>query len=196
MAELDLFYDPTAPVQANQLEAEFCELLKMFEELSLERALEIGVFVGGSLYQWIKRMKKGMVVALDAPGRSWGMPHSDSQEEWLNWGKIYGIRVFPVLADSHDPYTVSIVHNFAPFDFMFIDGDHSYEGVRADWINYRHMIRKGGIMAFHDILPDPSDQGIEVWRLWQEIAGTGKYETRELLSYEGQQVKGIGVICF
>jgi predicted O-methyltransferase YrrM len=36
------------------------------------------------------------------------------------------------------------------FDFIFIDADHSYEGVRADITNYYPKVRKGGILAGHD----------------------------------------------
>ena len=40
-------------------------------------------------------------------------------------------------------------------DFVFIDGDHSYEGSSADFKAYYPLIKKGGIFAGHDIvLPD------------------------------------------
>lgn len=39
-------------------------------------------------------------------------------------------------------------------DLLFIDGDHSYEGVKQDFLKYRHLVRDGGIIVFHDIVPD------------------------------------------
>jgi predicted O-methyltransferase YrrM len=39
-------------------------------------------------------------------------------------------------------------------DFLFIDADHSYEGVKKDFEMYSPLVRKGGIIAFHDIIPD------------------------------------------
>lgn len=39
-------------------------------------------------------------------------------------------------------------------DVLFIDGDHTYEGVRSDYLNYRDLVREGGIIAFHDIVGD------------------------------------------
>ena len=36
-------------------------------------------------------------------------------------------------------------------DLLFIDGDHSYEGVRADWEAYGSMLGPGSVVAFHDI---------------------------------------------
>jgi len=35
-------------------------------------------------------------------------------------------------------------------DLLFIDGDHSYEGVKADWESYKSFLRKGSIVVFHD----------------------------------------------
>ena len=35
-------------------------------------------------------------------------------------------------------------------DFIYIDGDHRYEGVLADLNGWRPKLREGGIMAGHD----------------------------------------------
>jgi len=37
-----------------------------------------------------------------------------------------------------------------PIDFIFIDGDHSYEGLKGDWEAWRPLIARGGIVALHD----------------------------------------------
>jgi predicted O-methyltransferase YrrM len=37
-----------------------------------------------------------------------------------------------------------------PIDFIFIDGDHSYEGLKADWEAWRPLIARGGTVALHD----------------------------------------------
>ena len=42
-----------------------------------------------------------------------------------------------------------------PCDMLFVDGDHRYEGVMQDIILYRPWIRNGGIIAFHDYIPEP-----------------------------------------
>ncbi|MEO0196406.1 MAG: class I SAM-dependent methyltransferase [candidate division WOR-3 bacterium] len=39
-------------------------------------------------------------------------------------------------------------------DFLFIEGNHSYEGVKMDFEMYFPLVRKGGIIAFHDIVKD------------------------------------------
>jgi predicted O-methyltransferase YrrM len=39
-----------------------------------------------------------------------------------------------------------------PVDLLFIDGDHTYASVESDYLNYEPMVRKGGIVAFHDVI--------------------------------------------
>jgi predicted O-methyltransferase YrrM len=85
-------------------------------------------------------------------------------------------------------------------DFLFIDGDHSYEGVKKDFEIYSSLVRKGGIIAFHDIVPDyytrygirtPSYTG-GVPKFWNEI----KYNYRyiEIIEDPNQDGYGIGVL--
>jgi predicted O-methyltransferase YrrM len=38
----------------------------------------------------------------------------------------------------------------AKMDFIFVDGDHSFEGVKRDYDLYQQKLAKDGILAFHD----------------------------------------------
>ena len=82
-------------------------------------------------------------------------------------------------------------------DFLFIDADHSYEGVKKDFEIYSPLVRKGGIIAFHDIIPDYyAKRGIKpssgVYKFWNEIKG--KYEHLEIIKDRNQDGFGIGVL--
>jgi predicted O-methyltransferase YrrM len=100
--------------------------------------------------------------------------------------------------DSHDRATVTAVQNVLgdrKLDFLFIDADHSAAGVRADFALFSPLVRDGGWVAFHDIMPNPAwtDWGIPA--LWQELKA--RYETVEFVSAEnrrGTRGMGIGVL--
>ena len=77
-------------------------------------------------------------------------------------------------------------------DFLFIDGDHSYNGVKSDFINYEQYVSDNGIIAFHDIVNNPADLSIEVPRFWREIKK--KYDYSELIENINQTSMGIGII--
>jgi predicted O-methyltransferase YrrM len=85
-------------------------------------------------------------------------------------------------------------------DFLFVDGDHTYDGVRHDFEAYSTLVRSGGLVAFHDITP-PSGDGAaegplllvgEVPRFWQEIRS--RYPSEELVGGNDAGCFGIGLI--
>jgi hypothetical protein len=41
-------------------------------------------------------------------------------------------------------------------DFVFIDGDHTYEGLQDDWTGWREQVAPGAIIALHDTHSSPS----------------------------------------
>ena len=66
-----------------------------------------------------------------------------------------------------------------PVDVLFIDGDHSYEGVKHDWELFSPFVKQFGSVVFHDTLwdlqPDPrysrSDMGVP--RFVEELRSNG-----------------------
>lgn len=99
-------------------------------------------------------------------------------------------------ADSHAPETVHQVQSIfgpEPADFAFIDGDHTYEGVKSVFQLYGPLVRTGGIIAFHDIFSRPDSPDIQVDRFWNEIKMS--YSTDETVAppETGRQI-GIGII--
>jgi hypothetical protein len=78
-----------------------------------------------------------------------------------------------------------------PIDFLYIDADHTYPGVSADFDNYSRFVRPGGLIAFHDILsPDP-DYGVP--RFWREVSV--KYPSVEFIGGP-ESTMGIGVLTY
>ena len=65
--------------------------------------------------------------------------------------------------------------NLDPADVIFIDGNHTYNGAKADWEHWRGSVNLGGIVVFHDIVENAPWNSCEVKRLFDEIAT--EYET-------------------
>lgn len=56
-----------------------------------------------------------------------------------------------------------------PIDVLFIDGSHEYEDVKADFEAFYPHVKKGGIIAFHDI----KGKWDGVIRYWAEVQRSG-----------------------
>jgi predicted O-methyltransferase YrrM len=55
----------------------------------------------------------------------------------------------------------------APLGMVFIDGGHTFEAAHTDYESWSPKIARGGILAIHDLFPDPNEGGqapIEVYR--------------------------------
>lgn len=62
----------------------------------------------------------------------------------IDRGKVVWLRTTGAMAAVHPEVAGQ------PVDWIFIDGDHSYEGLRADWTAWRDKIAPDGIVALHD----------------------------------------------
>ena len=67
-------------------------------------------------------------------------------------------------------------HWGAPIDFCFIDGGHGSEPAWADYFGWAPKIARGGILAIHDVFPDPADGGRPPFELWCAALGSGDFE--------------------
>lgn len=135
--------------------------------------LEIGSRYGYTLVDLAYQMdEKGRLVSVDLPeAGDWGSKGSgEVLERNIDTLLKQGYDAHLFLGDSKDKKIVQAVKDLGPYDFIFIDGDHRYEGVKADWLNYGPM---GKRIVFHDIRqPQPGEnQALEVWKLWQELGG-------------------------
>lgn len=97
-----------------------------------------------------------------------------------------------IVADSHNLTTLQLLLRFLngrKIDFLYIDGDHTYEGVKKDFEMYSPLVRKGGIIGFDDImLNDPKwvMAGVQVCKFWAELIGVPGRKYLEFYDHEGQ----------
>jgi hypothetical protein len=131
-----------------------------------------------------------VLVAVELPNELWGRADSWPELEAVaDRLRARGHEVHLVRANSQDPRTAAQVQAIRPtFDAVFIDADHRYEGVLADWRLYGPL---GHLVAFHDIAPSPENRRIEVPRLWNDLKDKAK--SLEIVDLEHPGM-GIGVL--
>lgn len=176
-----------------QNEQEFKHLFEIVKISKPECILEIGSMFGDTLKFWFT-LKPKMVVSMDmlVPETD---PRYDQQRHghdilWDTWAKEYSVD-FRLFENSHDPKAYDRISRIMPqIDFLFIDGDHSYEGVKQDFNLFAPLVKPGGIIALHDIVPNPQYGDIQVPKFWNEIKN--HFFWRELI-YDKNQF-GIGVL--
>jgi predicted O-methyltransferase YrrM len=58
------------------------------------------------------------------------------------------------------------------FDFVFIDGDHSFEAITRDWIDWSTKVRAGGIVALHDTAMSTSNLNVTAYGSYKFFEAT------------------------
>ncbi|HZQ86759.1 MAG TPA: class I SAM-dependent methyltransferase [Acidimicrobiales bacterium] len=63
-----------------------------------------------------------------------------------------------------------------PLSFLFIDGGHGSEPAWADYHGWTPHIAVGGLLAIHDVFPDPADGGRPPYELYCRAVESGAFE--------------------
>ena len=153
----------------------------------LRTIVEIGSYQGGTLWFWRRLAPEAKIVSvdlhIDCAGCAHRRAHSDCPRARVRQNADVVIE-----ADSRAPGTIAdvarevgaarlidgagVLADGAGIDLLFIDGDHSFEAVEADFQNYAPMLSGSGVVALHDItapaltLPDgdePHDGAVKLW---------------------------------
>jgi len=117
------------------------ELWPVVERLNVlqpTRTLEIGVQYGGTTRFW-QLLTTGQVVAIDL----------DTSQLTVDFSG-HPLPLF-IQGDSTARETIEKAQEYAPYDFLWIDGGHTNEMAKADWDNYSPMVRPGGLVGIHDV---------------------------------------------
>lgn len=172
----------------------FCELLAFDYVLAFHNhpVLEIGSDKGGTFHLWQRIIVPPVAISVDLPFGPWGSrcDMTDRNEAWR--GK-YGTMSKSVLGDSHDASTLdAVVHHLRGFQhvgMLFIDGDHSYGGVKKDFEMYSPLVASGGWVVFHDINETEfhKNQGCYVHGFWSTLKG------KKITISSGHDSGGIGI---
>jgi predicted O-methyltransferase YrrM len=63
-----------------------------------------------------------------------------------------------------------------PLGMVFIDGGHSFEAAQADYGSWAPHVMSGGILAIHDLFPDPATGGQAPITIWRQAIDSGLFE--------------------
>ena len=123
---------------------------------------EIGAGHGGSLYMWSRGVNSAkLIVSIDI--------------EFLTGKRLLesfksDAEVHVLQANSHSENTVEQLQEILggrKIDFLYIDGDHSYEGVIQDFEMYTPLVGEDGIVILDDV--DNTISAPEVPEAWNQI---------------------------
>jgi predicted O-methyltransferase YrrM len=158
---------------AMQKVAELAPLLALLTRQRPRAVVEIGTYRGGCLYAFCRvAAPDASVVSVDLPGGLFGGGYDEDELVAIRGYALPGQTLHLLARDSQEDSTRDAVAGALedrPVDFLMIDGDHRYEAVRRDFELYSQLVRPGGLIAFHDILPHPQAPLSEVDRFWQEV---------------------------
>ena len=160
-------------LSAFQVKAEYCEMVDFVARQQPRVILEIGTAKGGTLVAW-SRIATELVISIDMFGGAGGGGYPKAKAKLFHQFAIDrpGVEIVLLRDDSHALETREHVKEILAgrtIDFLFIDGDHTYEGVRRDFEIWSVLVTPGGHVAFHDILHPPEVRDCEVDRLWAEL---------------------------
>lgn len=143
--------------RASQNHRELAHLLDVVSSVSPLVIVEIGIHMGYSLEIWRTIWPEAVVIGIDPD-----ISQLDQQA-------VAGCNI--VEADSHSAGCLESLKDLLAgrsIDFLFIDGDHSYAGVKQDFNTYSPLVRQGGIIALHDAYLFENDT-TAVRLFWDEI---------------------------
>jgi predicted O-methyltransferase YrrM len=181
---------------------EIRRLFIIVKSLKPRRLLEVGTAHGGSLYLWTRAARSDAeLISVDLP--PWEI---DDPEEARKLSLLRALarrrqQITCIRGDSHAGETARRVAEMLDgrgLDFLFLDGDASYAGMRADFRTFAPHVRRGGVIALHGVcgsnLMSPtgprSPSGAACF--WGEIKST--HRNTDLIADPSQRGSGIGVV--
>jgi predicted O-methyltransferase YrrM len=175
---------------------ELQSLIALVRRMKPAVLVEIGTHRGGTLACWAAIAPPGAhIVNIDIPP-PWEQKDVIAAFMARVRTMVRRSRLTTIAANSHAPETLARLEETlagAPIDVLWIDGDHAYESVSQDVAMYGPLVRRGGIIALHDIQRSDLLPGERTEEYWGEVKARAR--TREFIATRGPgQGMGIGVI--
>jgi cephalosporin hydroxylase len=187
-------YRTIAPIQVR---AELADAVAFVGDHRPRTVLEIGTANGGTLYTWCR--------GVDSVERaiSVNLPGDLTPPRFLDRA-LPDVETHFVRGDSHTDAVYEAVVRLLDgdtVDFLFIDGDHTFEGVREDFERYAPLLGEDGLVAFHDIVTIERDTWNQVDEFWETVVDdengvefrAATYDPHDPVTISGTTVTGHGI---
>lgn len=178
-----------SPIQARN---ELVPVLDIVKQRRPKTVLEIGTASGGTLFMLTRvAAPDALIISLDLPDGPFGGGYSEERIPLYEAFALPTQTMRLLRANSHDSSSLDAVREALggkTIDLLFIDGDHTYEGVRQDYEMYSRLSSADGVIGFHDIVYAP---GVD--KFWKELKAAQPDKCREFISQDGS-VFGIGLL--
>ena len=174
----------------------FCQFVR---ELKPESLLEVGSDHGCSLLRLCEASMPTLkrVEVIDLHDGPWGTPDGkDDLVACIDHLRARGLGVTIHWLDSCSEEAGHLADAMEPFDFIFIDANHSLSAVQKDFARFYPKLRSGGWIAFHDVNGKASfkskgrTMGVQIF--WKELKESAAYQTMEIIN--PKSAFGIGLV--
>ena len=183
-------------IAPGQVPSEITRFLNVVAKERPRRVLEIGTAGGGNFFLLGRvATEEALLISADLPLGLFGGGYPPWRGRLIQSFAHARQRVNLLAVDSHSPETLRRVQELLAgeeLDLLFIDGDHRYEGVKTDFEMYSPMVRTGGFIGFHDIVPGPAEKVGGVPRFWQQLKQ--RHQVSEFVADWNQGGYGIGLL--
>ena len=89
--------------------------------------------------------------------------------------------VIPIVSTSEEAYQDFTLN----FDMVFTDGGHSEKAAQKDSELWSQRITKGGLLAIHDVFPNPEDGGRPPYNIYRRALESGNFKKLEMIKTLG-----------
>jgi len=177
-----------------QIKEEILQLIKILAKRQIRTALEIGTANGGTLFLFSHIFSQDALIAsVDLPGGRFGGGYESWKTSFYKSFALPKQKLYLIRGDSHSDKTANIVKNIfhnKNLDFLFIDGDHAYEGAKSDFETYSKLVRPGGLIAFHDIVSGLPESVGGVPKFWNQIKNDFRHRKLSMIGIKAAMELG------
>lgn len=151
-------------------------------------------FIPAILASACKDNRTGRVYFVDAGygrsdiGKHWsGLGFWKSGDPFKHFSKIGVNKYITTYVMTTKEFWQKHAHKY---DYIYIDGDHSYEGVKLDYNLFWPRLNKNGLMLFHDVSVKYTKElgSFGVWKFWKSLNNKRK------ITLPYGQNSGLGII--